>query len=165
MNKRMTTGEGAFRGRQVKQRRTFTLSRESVALLEELSRQRRSRGTESVSAVLDDLLLAMRRAKRLQEIEEQIGKYYDEPSDRERQDETEWGKFALAEFAAIVREIGQSNECSAASSQPGRNLVRSVSDRPSGKEHAPRYRRIRRGLQSPRFRRHPFSDNPFLPPC
>jgi hypothetical protein len=90
MSKRRTTGEGAFRGRQVKQRRAFTLWRESVALVEELSRRRRSRATESVSAVLNDLLLAMRRAKRLQEIEEQIGKYYDEPSDTERQDETEW---------------------------------------------------------------------------
>ena len=103
MSKHITARKRAVRRPRVKQRRTFTLSPESIALLEELSRQRRSRGPESVSAVLDDLLLALRHAKNLQEIEEKIGKYYDERSDVERQEETEWGKFAMAEFAAIER--------------------------------------------------------------
>lgn len=103
MSKHMTTSKKAVRRPQLKQRRTFTLSPESVALLEELSRQRHTRGPESVSAVLDDLLLALRHAKTLQEIEEKIGKYYDERSDLERREETEWGKFAMAEFAAIER--------------------------------------------------------------
>jgi hypothetical protein len=103
MSKHMSASKRAVRRPQVKQRKTFTLSPESVALLEELSRQRRTRGPESVSAVLDDLLLALRHAKTLQEIELKIGKYYDERSDVERREETEWGKFAMAEFAAIER--------------------------------------------------------------
>jgi len=99
----MSASKRAVRRSQVKQRKTFTLSPESVALLEELSRQRRKHGPESVSAVLDDLLLALRHAKTLHEIEDKIGKYYDERSDAERREETEWGKFAMAEFAAIER--------------------------------------------------------------
>jgi hypothetical protein len=104
MTKRMNIRRAATParpGRQVKQRKTFTLSPESVALLEELSLQRQAHGPESVSAVLDDLLLAMRREKTRQEMEEKIGKYYDGRSEAERQEEIEWGKFAMAEFTAI----------------------------------------------------------------
>jgi hypothetical protein len=104
MRKHMSVSKGSIRERghkQVKQRKTFTLSPESVALLEELSARRNPRGPESVSAVLDDLLLALRREKTRQEMEEKIGKYYDERSEAERQEEIEWGKFAMAEFAAI----------------------------------------------------------------
>jgi hypothetical protein len=103
MTKRMSTRETATRARlrgQTKQRRTFTLSPESVALLEQLSAQRNSRGQESVSAVLDDLLMALRREKTRQEMEEKIGRYYDERSEAEREEEIDWGKFAMAEFAA-----------------------------------------------------------------
>ncbi len=111
MTKRMSvrkTASGSRPGRQVKRRKTFTLSPESVALLEELSAKRRTHGPESVSAVLDDLLLTMRREKTRQEMEDRIGKYYDERSEAERQEEIEWGKFAMAEFTAI--ELNRAKE-------------------------------------------------------
>lgn len=88
--------------RGVKQRRTFTLSPESVAVLEELSASRKhARGQESVSAVLDDLLLAIRKDKQRQENEDKIGKYYDQRSQEERQEEMDWGALTTGEFLAI----------------------------------------------------------------
>jgi hypothetical protein len=111
MTKHMNVRKAASQarsGRQVKQRKTFTLSPESVALLEELSSQRQARGPESVSAVLDDLLLSMRREKTRQEMEDKIGKYYDGRSEAEREEEIEWGKFAMAEFTAI--ELNRAKE-------------------------------------------------------
>jgi len=103
MTRRMSIRKVRARSRErgrTKPRKTFTLSPESVALLEELSAQRNSRrGQESVSAVLDDLLIALRREK-TQETEERIGKYYDERSEELREEEIAWGEFAMAEFAA-----------------------------------------------------------------
>jgi hypothetical protein len=88
--------------RRTKQRKTFTLSPESVAFLEKLSASRaNSRGQESVSAVLDDLLLAIGKDKARQDIEDKIGKYYDQRSEEERQEEIDWGKLATGEFVAI----------------------------------------------------------------
>ena len=105
MSKRMNRQASANQTRSrrpIKQRRTFTLSHESVAFLEELSaRSKDSRGQESVSAVLDDLLLAIGKDKERQENEDKIGKYYDERSDEERQEVIEWGKLATGEFLAI----------------------------------------------------------------
>jgi len=111
MTKRMSFQRPAPRTRlhRVKQRKTFTLSPESVALLEGLSANRSdSRGRESVSAVLDDLLLAIGKDKARREAEEKIGKYYDERSEEERQEEVEWGNFATGEFLAI--ELNRSRE-------------------------------------------------------
>ncbi len=105
MSKRMNRQASANQTRSrrpIKQRRTFTLSHESVAFLEELSAcRKKSRGQESVSAVLDNLLLAIGKDKERQENEDKIGKYYDERSDKERQEEIEWGKLATGEFLAI----------------------------------------------------------------
>ena len=111
MTKRMSLQRPAPRTRlrRVKQRKTFTLSPESVALLEGLTASRSdSRGRESVSAVLDDLLLAIGKDKARREAEEKIGKYYDERSEEERQEEVEWGNFATGEFLAI--ELNRSRE-------------------------------------------------------
>ena len=57
------------RQKQVKQRKTFTLSPQSVAFLEELSAERSGHGQESVSAVLDDLLMSFGEEKRRREME------------------------------------------------------------------------------------------------
>jgi hypothetical protein len=93
---------GPQRRRPIKRRKTFTLSQESVAFLEQLSASRKdSRGQESVSAVLDDLLLAIGKDKERQKNEHKIGKYYDERSEEERQEEIDWGKLATGEFLAI----------------------------------------------------------------
>jgi hypothetical protein len=103
MSKRMSRQTSDTRSRRpIKQRKTFTLSQESVTFLEELSASRKSsRGQESVSAVLDDLLLAIGKDKERQENEDKIGRYYDERSEEERQEEIDWGKLATGEFVAI----------------------------------------------------------------
>ena len=82
-------------GRRQKQRRTFTLSPESVALLEELSVN-----AKSTSAFLDELLLSLRTERKRQEMEERIGRYYDHRTDEGRREERLWAEFALKEFAA-----------------------------------------------------------------
>jgi hypothetical protein len=105
MSKRMSRQRQARQirsGRRVKQRKTFTLSDESVAFLEELSASRKdAHGQESVSAVLDDLLLAIGKQKERLTNEDKIGKYYDERSEEERQGEIDWGQLATGEFLAI----------------------------------------------------------------
>ena len=91
-----------------KQRRTFTLSRESVALLKELSAERNSRGQESVSAILDELLTSVREERRRRAIERSIEKYYSERSPEEEEEEVAWGKFALANFPVEELSDGDS---------------------------------------------------------
>ena len=88
--------------RRPKERRTFSLSPESVAFLETLSVHRKeSSGQQSVSAVLDDLLIALGKEKQRQENDAKIGKYYEERTKQERQEEIDWGTLATGEFVAI----------------------------------------------------------------
>jgi hypothetical protein len=104
MSKRMSPGPASHSHSQsrTKKRKTFTLSPESVAFLEKLSGSRAdSHRRESVSAVLDDLLLAVVKDQERREIEDQIGKYYDQRSEEERREEIDWGKLATGEFVAI----------------------------------------------------------------
>ena len=84
--------------RVAKARRTFTLSPESVALLEELSTARRGSRRRSVSAVLDDLLQALNDRRRREALESAISAYYDELPPEDRSEEAEWGNFSLAQF-------------------------------------------------------------------
>lgn len=86
-------GEPAKRG--PKQRRTFTLSPEAVALLDDLSAD-----SKSASSVLDELLLSLRRERERREMEKRIQRYYDERSEDERQEGKLWGDFATREFMA-----------------------------------------------------------------
>lgn len=78
-----------------KQRKTFTLSYEAVALLDELSAS-----SKSASSVLDELLLSLRRERERQEMEERMGRYYDQRSEEEGREATLWGDFATREFVA-----------------------------------------------------------------
>jgi hypothetical protein len=98
----------ASRRRPIKQRRTFTLSPESVALLKELSAERNSSGRESVSAVLDELLNSVREERRRRAIERSVEKYYSERSPEEEEEEIAWGKFALANFPVEELSDGES---------------------------------------------------------
>lgn len=86
------------RKRHLKQRKTFTLSPESVAILEKLSAERSARGQESLSAVLDDLLLGLGEEQRRREIEHSTQKYYDEQSPQDEEEEIAWAKFAISQF-------------------------------------------------------------------
>lgn len=97
-----TGAKTSSRRRQVKQRKTFTLSPQSVAFLEKLSAERSARGQESVSAVLDDLLMLFGEEKRRREMEHSTQQYYDKRSPQDEEEEIAWAKFALSQFP--VRE-------------------------------------------------------------
>jgi hypothetical protein len=80
-----------------KERRTFTLSRESVELLNDLRVARKNK-RQSVSAVLDDLLRALDRQRKRETIDRAISNYYDGLSERAHAEDKAWGEFSLAQF-------------------------------------------------------------------
>ena len=85
-------------GGKTKERRTFTLSRESVHLLNELCTARQGRRRRSVSAVLDELLRALDRQRRQNAADRAITLYYDNVDEKSMRDEKTWGEFSLAQF-------------------------------------------------------------------
>jgi hypothetical protein len=78
-----------------KTRKSYTLSPESVAFLERVSRARRS---PSVSSVLDELIESVRRAQEREALEQAVTGYYSALSEKEVKEQAQWGDFALAEF-------------------------------------------------------------------
>jgi hypothetical protein len=84
--------------RERKERRSFTLSRESIALLSELSAARDSSGRRSASAVLDDLLRSLNKERKRRAVEQAVTRYYDGLSEQAQREEKEWGEFSLSEF-------------------------------------------------------------------
>ena len=86
-----TTAKSAVR----KTKKSYTLSRESVAFLEAMRKQRRA---TSVSSVLEELLAALRREQRRRDVEQSIAKYYSSMSKDEASEQAHWGSFALEEF-------------------------------------------------------------------
>jgi hypothetical protein len=85
-------------GRERKERRSFTLSRESIALLTELCATRDKSGRRSVSAVLDELLRSLNRERKRRAVEHAFTRYYDGLSKQAQIEDEEWGEFSLAEF-------------------------------------------------------------------
>jgi len=81
-----------------KQRRTFTLSRESIALLNDLCVSRQGSRGRSVSLVLDELLRALDKQRRREAVDRATTNYYDGLSPSEQGEEREWGEFSLAQF-------------------------------------------------------------------
>jgi hypothetical protein len=111
MSKRMSTRKTCSppaRGKRLKQRKTFTLSPESIALLEELSARRKPGERESVSAVLDTVLAAVREEQQRLAIERSTQKHYDERSPEEEDDEIAWARFALSQFPVRDSSPGES---------------------------------------------------------
>jgi hypothetical protein len=86
------------RERTPKERRTFTLSRESVALLHDLRAARRGARRGSVSAVLDDLLRALDKQRKRETVEKAITSFYDGLPESAQSEDREWGEFSLAQF-------------------------------------------------------------------
>jgi hypothetical protein len=78
---------------QVKTKKSFTLSPEALAFLEQVRKKRRA---ESASAALEEILQAARRAS----VEQSVADYYSGLSGEDRAEQAEWGKFALSEFLA-----------------------------------------------------------------
>jgi len=89
INSRMPT-------RTRKEKKSFTLSRSSVAFLERL---RKKRNAPSASIVLDELVRDADMRDRRESTERAIGEYYDNLSAAEREEEQAWGRFALAQFS------------------------------------------------------------------
>ncbi len=98
MNRTMRVTRGKTGGRIPKERKTFTLSRESVALLNDLRKARRGSRPRSVSAVLDDLLRALDKRRKQEAVEQAITSFYDGSSEQTQAEEREWGEFSLAQF-------------------------------------------------------------------
>lgn len=123
-----------------KQRRTFTLSAESLAYLERETRQRK---IESQSALLDELLLEKTREQQLAANEAKIRAYYDRLSDQEVEEQRTWGEFAEQNLALI-----EENTSYGKSAARG-DMVRETADRSSRKRKSPgRYRVGQRPKQS-----------------
>jgi hypothetical protein len=86
------------RGRAPKERRSFTLSPESIALLQDLCAARQGSRRLSVSAVLDDLLRALNKQRKREAAEQAITSFYDGLPESVQSEEREWGEFSLAQF-------------------------------------------------------------------
>jgi hypothetical protein len=84
--------------RERKERRSFTLSRESIALLAELCAAGDSPGRPSASAVLDSLLRSLNKERKRRAVEKSVTRYYDGLSEQAQREDKEWGEFSLAEF-------------------------------------------------------------------
>jgi hypothetical protein len=78
-----------------KAKKSYTLSPESVAFLEAMRKRRRA---GSISAILDEILQAVRREHERASVERAVANYYSSLSNREATDQAEWGEFAFREF-------------------------------------------------------------------
>ncbi len=78
-----------------KEKKTFSLSRESVRYLQSVQKRKKS---ESISAVLEDLIQQQRQAQEMQRISASINSYYDSLSDEQVADDRAWGQFAETQF-------------------------------------------------------------------
>jgi hypothetical protein len=78
-----------------KVKKSYTLSPESVAFLEAMRKKRRA---GSVSAILEEILQAVRREHERAPVELAVGDYYGSLSTEEAKEQAQWGEFALREF-------------------------------------------------------------------
>ena len=111
-----------------KQRRTFTLSLESLSYLEQEARRLQ---IESQSSVLDELLREKIRDQQLAAIEAKITSYYDNLSDEEMEEDRAWGEFAGSQLVLSEEKLSH------AKSAARRDLVHKDADRSTGKRKAP----------------------------
>jgi len=78
-----------------KEKKTFSLSRESVSYLESLRKQKKRHST---SSVLEDLIRQQRQASEMERISAAVTRYYDSLSDQEQAEDRAWGEFALSQL-------------------------------------------------------------------
>jgi hypothetical protein len=83
-------------GRELKERRSFTLSRESIGLLTELCAARDGSARPSVSAVLDELLRSLSKQRKRRAVEQAVTRYYNGLSEQAQTEDKEWVEFSLA---------------------------------------------------------------------
>ena len=78
-----------------KERKTYTLSSEALAILEN---EKKERHFSSASAALEELLKEKRQQREMAEVAASVTRYYDSLSDDEVQEEKLWGQFAESQF-------------------------------------------------------------------
>jgi predicted CopG family antitoxin len=78
-----------------KAKKSFTLSIESVAYLEEV---RKKNGAGSMSAILEEILRAAQREEKRAAIDRAMTEYDDSLTDEEVEEERQWGEFAMRGF-------------------------------------------------------------------
>lgn len=76
-------------------RKTFTLTRESLALLSEVEKEKHA---PSASAALDELLLEKRREREQARHEAAMVSYYDARSDAQMEEDANWGEISESQF-------------------------------------------------------------------
>lgn len=79
----------------VKEKKSFTLSRSSVAILKRL---RQERMAPSTSMVLDELIQQADALQRRNSADQAISEYYSSLSEEEITEQAAWGEFALAQL-------------------------------------------------------------------
>lgn len=79
-----------------KLRKTYTLSSEALAILEE---ERKERHVESTSSALEEILKERGRQKQMANIATSISNYYDSLSEEEMNEDRLWGAFAESQFS------------------------------------------------------------------
>jgi Tfp pilus assembly protein PilO len=78
-----------------KEKKTFSLSRQSVKYLEALRKERRSR---SMSSVLEELIRQQQQTKEMERISASVTRYYDSLTSEEIAEDRAWGDFAATQF-------------------------------------------------------------------
>jgi hypothetical protein len=78
-----------------KAKKTFSLSRQSVAYLESLRRERKK---DSMSSVLEDIIRQQQQTKELERISASVTRYYDSLTAEEIAEDRAWGEFAATQF-------------------------------------------------------------------
>ena len=79
-----------------KAKKSFTLSLESVKFLENARKTRRA---SSVSSVLEDILLSVRREQERASLDRAMERYYDSLTDEEVAEDSLWGEVGLRALA------------------------------------------------------------------
>jgi hypothetical protein len=78
-----------------KEKKTFSLSRQSLRFLEALRKERQSR---SVSSVLEEIIRQQQQAKEMKSISASVSSYYDSLPDKQMEADRAWGQFAETQF-------------------------------------------------------------------
>lgn len=78
-----------------KEKKTFSLSRQSLIFLEALRKERRSR---SISSILEDLIRQQQQAKEVERISASFTQYYDSLTAEDIAEDRACGDFAATQF-------------------------------------------------------------------
>src|SRR5258708_35328513 len=88
-----------------KERRSFTLSRESIALLAELCVAGNGLRRRSASAVLDSLLRSLNKERKRKAVDQAITSYYSSLPEQARAEHEDGGGFSLVHFSVGTEEM------------------------------------------------------------